>query len=559
VAAVAPDARPLSRLRGWAGALLRRRRFRTVLERFVARHAGAAARSASPVLIWDLGNFPGIVGRHGLFATALRLRGQRTHTILCDGAPVACIRRGIEQPEALDEWSRPCNGCAAEAEVVAQKYGLDYSWVGTYVPAVERENFRRLSESLPVAALLEYKYRGVDTGRLAWSSLNRHMKGTLVEPDRLTEEQERILRRYLYAALFNAHAANGALDALAPNSMLTSHGVYVDYAPAMSAASQRKVPAVSWSSAYADGHHYFTIPKAPNQLLLQGVTRRELWDERARTALTADEDKRLDDFLHQRYFRRGARDILVVAAPESPAALRARLGLRPGKPAVAVFTHVNWDACFDMSSMIYPNANVWTLETIRHAIRQDAVDWIIRVHPGELTDGSVLSTGDIIRKAFPELPAHVKVQWADSDINSYGLYQLIDGGVTIFSTVGVELAAMGKPVILAGQAHYGAKGFTLDASSRAEYVGMLERAAALAPLSAEQTALARRYAYWYFVQRQIPIRAIDLEQGHWGDLDLDRIDSLLPGRDAIMDTVCRNIVEGRDFILPSEALVQARA
>jgi len=118
---------------------------------------------------------------------------------------------------------------------------------------------------------------------------------------------------------------------------------------------------------------------------------------------------------------------------------------------------------------------------------------------------------------------------------------------------------MGKPVILAGQAHYGAKGFTLDASSQTDYVGMLEHAAALAPLSPEQTALARRYAYWYFVQRQIPIRAIDLGQGHWGDLDLDHIDSLLPGRDPIMDTVCHNIVEGRDFILSSEALAQARA
>jgi hypothetical protein len=79
------------------------------------------------------------------------------------------------------------------------------------------------------------------------------------------------------------------------------------------------------------------------------------------------------------------------------------------------------------------------------------------------------------------------------------------------------------------------------------------------PLSQEQTALARRYAYWYFVQRQIPIGAIDLEQGHWGDLDLARLDSLLPGRDPIMDAVCRNIVEGRDFILPTEVLAQTGA
>jgi hypothetical protein len=112
-------------------------------------------------------------------------------------------------------------------------------------------------------------------------------------------------------------------------------------------------------------------------------------------------------------------------------------------------------------------------------------------------------------------------------------------------------------VILAGQAHYGGKGFTIEAGSPGEYCAILDRVASIAPLSAEQTALARRYAYWYFVQRQIPVRSIDLKRGHWGDLDLQRIDTLLPGRDAIMDTVCRNIVEGRDFILPSSAVLNA--
>jgi hypothetical protein len=533
-------------------------RFGASLKRFLRRHA-AVRHDMRPVLVWDLGNFPGIVARHGLFATALKLRGEHTHTVLCDGTPVACIQRGVEKAETLPEWPRRCPGCLASARQTAERYCLEYSLVGDYVSAEERDEFRRTANTLSVEQVLNHMHLGTNVGRLAWGSLNRHMKGLLMDAGSLSAEQEQLLREYLYAALVNVQAARKAMETLSPRSVLTSHGVYVDYAPAMSIAYQRGVPAVSWSSAYADGHHYFTIPKGANQLLLQGVTRAELWEDRAATPLTAAEERRLDAFLHDRYFRAGARDIHVIASPQEREALRARLRLRAGKPVVCVFTHVNWDACFDMSSMIYPNANVWTLETIRHMVRNTEVDWIVRIHPGELTDGSVLSTGDIIKKAFPELPDHVKILWADSDINSYGLYQLIDGGVTIFGTVGVEVAAMGKPVILAGQAHYGAKGFTLDAGSQAEYVAMLERAVALAPLSAEQTALARRYAYWYFVQRQIPIHAIDLEQGHWGDLDVDRLDSLLPGRDPIMDTVCRNIVEGRDFILPTQALVQARA
>ena len=550
------SARPFAGIRGWAGSLARRLRFRAALERFLRLHA-RRQEPESKVLIWELGNFPGIVARNGLFATALKLRGQRTHSILCDGTPVACIQRGIEKPDALADWPAKCRACSATAEAVAQKYCLEVSWVGDYVSSTKLREFRELAESLPLSAVLEYVHLGANVGRMAWSSLNRHMKGLLVEEAALTPVQEQILRKYVYAALVNVHAANEATDALAPASVLTSHGVYVDYAPAMSIAYQKGLPAVSWSSAYADGYHYFTVPKGPNQLLLQGVSKGELWEQRAATPLTPAEEERLEQFLHHRYFRAGARDINVISVPEDRETLRRKIGLRTGKPVFCVFTHVNWDACFDMSSMIYPNANVWTLETIRRLIGNTEADWIIRIHPGELTDGSVLSTGDIIKAEFPRLPDHVKVLWADSDINSYGLYQLIDGGITIFGTAGVELAAMGKPVILAGQAHYGNKGFTIDTDSPAEYCAALDRVASIAALNADQTALARRYAYWYFVQRHIPIHAIDLKQGHWGDLDLDRIETLLPGRDTIMDTVCRNIVEGKDFILPSDAVLDA--
>jgi hypothetical protein len=509
------------------------------------------------VLIWDLGNFTAIIARNGMLATALKVRGERTHTILCDGTPVACIQRGIEKPETLDKWSRACDGCFSNAKGAADKYCLDYSAAGSYIDDATRVRLRQRAWSLPVDDILDQAHMGANVGRMAWSSFNRHMKGLLVESGTFTPEQEEIYRRYFYAALVNVHVAGKAIDTLAPSSVLTSHGVYVDYAPAMSIAYQRGLPAVSWSSAYADGHHYFTVPKGANQLLLQGVSRGELWEERAATPLTTAEERRLEGFLHHRYFRAGARDINVVAAPEEREALRAKLDLRPGRPVVCLFTHVNWDACFDMSSMIYPNANVWTLETIRRMVKNITVDWIVRIHPGELTDGSVLSTGDIIKAEFPRLPAHIRVLWADSDINSYGLYRLIDTGVTIFGTVGVELAAMGKPVVLAGQAHYGNKGFTVDTASAAEYCGTLDRAASIEPLSGVQTALARRYAYWYFVQRHIPIRPIDQRQGHWGDLDLEQIDSLLPGRDPIVDLVSRNIVAGTDFILPSELVPNA--
>src|SRR6185503_5358978 len=314
--------------------------FRSALARFLRRHA-SADRAQPPIMIWDLGNFPGIMSRNGLFAAALRVRGERTHTILCDGTPVACIRRGIEYGEMGDnlrQWPQRCPGCFSKARQAADRYGLEYSAVGGYVSKAQREEFRRLADSLPLDQLLDHVHLGANAGRMAWSSLNRHMKGVLVDIAELPK-YEAEYRQYLYAALVNIHAASEALKKLAPKSVLTSHGIYVDYAPPMSIAYQRSIPAVSWSSAYAERHHYFTLPKGPNLLLLQGVSSRELWERRAKTALTAEEERRLETFLHHRYFKAGARDIRVVANPEKTAALRKKLGLRGDRRVFAVFTH----------------------------------------------------------------------------------------------------------------------------------------------------------------------------------------------------------------------------
>ena len=53
--------------------------------------------------------------------------------------------------------------------------------------------------------------------------------------------------------------------------------------------------------------------------------------------------------------------------------------------------------------------------------------------------------------------------------NPFDFFQLVDGDVTVYGTSGLELALLGKPVILAGEAHYGGKGFTYDGLSQNSY------------------------------------------------------------------------------------------
>ena len=495
-----------------------------------------------------------ILSKDVVYSMALNLRGYRTHFIICDGVPEACFQRGFEKGELLEAWSEGCQGCAGEMTKIAKKYGIDCSFSDKYISKEQRAVFKKLSQDIEIDQILDFEYFGVRVGELAWSSLNRYMKGYIVSSADLDAQTQLVYRKYLYAGLVNTFISSEVINKYEPVSVLTAHGVYVDCAPPIMLALQKGIKSISWASGFKNRHFYFTIPKSINKLELRGI-RTEEWAKRKARSLSAHEATVLDEYIHSRYVDAKARDIDILAKPESKDVLKERLGIHNDNLIVCVFSHVNWDACFDLATMVFKTANEWTIETIKKAAAITDVNWIIRVHPGEIKDGSLYTTSDLIKRVFPEVPEHIKIIWHDSDINSYGLYKLIDAGITIMGTVGVELPLFGKPIITAGEAHFAGKGFSIDSKTQEEYFSILDNIREIQPLTAEQIALARQYAYSYFVERQIPLRMTKKSDGHWGEVDLRKLDQLLPGKDSVMDIICDGVVNGKDVIL-DEATIE---
>lgn len=131
-------------------------------------------------------------------------------------------------------------------------------------------------------------------------------------------------------------------------------------------------------------------------------------------------------------------------------------------------------------------------------------------------------------------------------------YQFIDGGITVYGTAGLELALMGKPVILAGEAHYGNKGFTHDAKSIDEYRELLYNTGKIKKLTEKQLQYAKRYAYCYFIQRQIPLLVLSDPETGWWKAHKDRMKYLLQGQDPVIDFVCEKIISGKEFIMDKD-------
>ena len=187
-------------------------------------------------------------------------------------------------------------------------------------------------------------------------------------------------------------------------------------------------------------------------------------------------------------------------------ATRQRLGLVAGKPVVLLCTNVVGDSLALDRQVFTRGMADWLAETVRALGARADVQLVVRVHPGEML-GAGHPSVEIVRQVLPKLPPQVAVIPPDSEINTYDLIELAHLGLVYTTTVGLEMAMYGVPVVVAGYTHYRGKGFTIDPASMQEYLDQLDRLLR-EPLGRvlprEQVDLAWRYAYRFFFEYPFP-------------------------------------------------------
>lgn len=185
--------------------------------------------------------------------------------------------------------------------------------------------------------------------------------------------------------------------------------------------------------------------------------------------------------------------------------VRATLGL-DHRPLVFVPTNVLGDSLTFGRQVFSAGMTEWLVRTIEYFKIRPEYQLVIRIHPGEQL-GWGPSIYDILNDAFEAFPENIHLIPADSAINSYDLVEITTCAAVYTTTLGIEMAMKGLPVVVAGKTHYKNKGFTLDPNTWEEYFGYLEKVLASpdeSKLSEEQIKQAWTYAYRFFFDYPFP-------------------------------------------------------
>jgi hypothetical protein len=319
-----------------------------------------------------------------------------------------------------------------------------------------------------------------------------------------------------------------------PDVVLTPNGSILEMGAVYQAARALNIPIVTYEFGEQRGRIWF----AQNDEVMHQETG-PLWDSRKEQRLSDEQWEQVRELYASRQNGRLWENFsrLWQGQPsQGGAQARQALGLDE-RPVVLLAANVIGDSLTLGRQVFSRDMTEWLERSVQHFAGRPDVQLVVRIHPGEryLKGPSV---AEVVRNALPELPEHICLIQAQDPVNTYDLVEIADLGLVYTTTVGMEMAMCGMPVIVGGQTHYRGKGFTHDPTSWESYFEIIGSTLAgpAQRLSREQIEAAWQYAYHFFFDYPTPFpwHLLDL----WGDVEKWPLERVLSeeGRERFDDT-----------------------
>jgi len=326
----------------------------------------------------------------------------------------------------------------------------------------------------------------------------------------------------------NTFAAKAALQYMQmnkPDVVLIPNGLILEMGIVFRVARYLGIDAVTYE--FNDQREQIWL--AQNSSIMQQETD-YLVDARCSLPMTDAMYERLADLENA---RRGARvwgkskRLWQYVSAQGADVTRKQVGL-DDRPVVMLAANVLGDSLTLGRDIFAASMTEWITKTVQYFAKRTDVQLVIRVHPGERLVPQAKSMATVVKEALPGLPSHIHVIGALDNVNTYDLIEIANVGLAYTTTVGLETAMNGRPVISCGQTHYRGRGITIDPNTWDEYYATLEKVLADIPahqMKEKQIEFAWNYAYRFFFEypRPFPWRLMNF----WDDLEVWTLEKVL--------------------------------
>ena len=225
--------------------------------------------------------------------------------------------------------------------------------------------------------------------------------------------------------------------------------------------------------------------------------------------------------------------------------------------AVLLLTNISWDISSILMKSPFETIFSWVIETIHEYIKTNR-KLVVRIHPSDIgvyESNTVRTIMDVIDDHFDSIPENIWIIPPEAKISSYDLIEKCRRVSVWSSTMGMEMAYLGREPVVVTDVHYSKKGFTRDIFSKDEYFeSLLDKSDSL---STTKIQLANRYSSFFLLRKKIPLELVKTESPF--SFEIEKIASYYyadydPSRNLVFNFFAEGVLQDKEFVLNDELI-----
>lgn len=393
--------------------------------------------------------------------------------------------------------------------------------------ALEWANRLRPRE-LPIAM-----YRGMPLGRWVMSSVQSALRVSALDWE--SPEVVSLYREFLYAGAIVCDGVEHLVETYKPDVILLFNGRLSLLRVAFEIARRKNIRVI----IHERGAVANSWMIAENETCLSTKRYKQMWLAWGNVPLLHEEIAATHKLLRDRRMGLQMSWVPFTTPPMSVRSFYRQLRLKPHRPLVALFTSSGDEQWAEEDwSQIFESQLEWIKETVSLFAKLPDYDLVIRVHPNTGSGDRQFLAG--LSSLSERLPSNVRMVWPDDPISTYTLVDLAESGLVYGSTVGLEMAALGKPVLVAAHCQYYGCPFVISLEKVKDYPRLMMKTIHTAP-SVDTMRLAYRFIYHFFLSMSIRFPLISILNVHWSRLKYSSLEALRPGKNQTLDSIVRSV------------------
>jgi len=395
-----------------------------------------------------------------IMAKALIDSGQPAVSIRCFQIYKRCPvmgSRGLANPTPDKERRIACLDCGYASLHLLPQYNLPTLDLRSYLTPAMRKKIAAEMSNLP-DLLREYTYDGIAFGKLTMMDLATARK--VSDYDNVSPENRAVWISFLESSLTSYLLADSLMQQQKFKAVIHYNDISLMLGARL-AARKYGIPGYCVTHASHKNIDRRRAHIRPQIGLLADRANSEVWPEWSRQALSEPEVREIGDDIIFRFRSQGSHQYAMTKSFTCED-LRTKLGLSHERKLIVAYTS-SLDELLASKMSAEGAAEVFTIPPQPF---EDQIEWlralvqfveqsndkslVIRIHPREGATRRNNAISDHLRRLRIELDGkyeNCRIIWPEDKTSSYDLAEIADLGLISWSTIGIELARLGIPVV----------------------------------------------------------------------------------------------------------------